>query len=77
MEGTRLVGAGVLLVLAGFALIVVGGLVGEGGAEAEAGGVVFIGPVPLVFGSDREAALMALASGAVAVAALYLFSKGL
>jgi len=59
---------GFLLILAGFALIfagvvvsVAGSLLGEGDAEAEAGGVVFVGPIPVVFGTSRGIVWIVLA----------------
>jgi len=77
MRGTDTVPYGLLLILAGFALIfagvvvsVAGSLLGEGNAEAEAGGVVFIGPIPVVFGTSRGVVWIALA---IAVLMLVFF----
>lgn len=54
----RLVWVGLVLVLVGMLLIVVGVVgsalkVGRGEGRVEAGGVVFIGPIPIVFGTSR------------------------
>jgi uncharacterized protein (TIGR00304 family) len=61
-DSLTLIGAGVLLVLAGFALIFLGALKAamEGGGRVEGGGVVMIGPVPIIFGSSLRAALLAM-----------------
>lgn len=55
----RLFAAGVLIVLAGFVLILAG-TAGQGGTSA--GGVIFIGPIPIVFGSGPSGWPLALAS---------------
>lgn len=68
------------LFLAGFVLVVVGiiiialGSVGSGSGSV--GGVVFIGPFPIVFGSGPGSGaieLTALVMGAVMVVTFYLF----
>ncbi|NYR14960.1 DUF131 domain-containing protein [Pyrobaculum arsenaticum] len=68
-----------LLIFAGFFLIVLALLLsalrgsGEEG-RVEAGGVVLIGPVPIVFGtSERIARLMLILAVALAAMALLLF----
>lgn len=66
--------AGVLVFLVGFVLIAAGSL-GQGNASV--GGVVFIGPVPIVFGSGPGGLVLALGSlliGAVMVALLLLWA---
>ncbi len=51
-----LASVGVLLILAGFAVLVVSTLSGktDGERRVRGGGVVMIGPIPLVFGSDMK-----------------------
>ena len=69
----RLLMVGALIILAGFALIVAGSS-GEGGVSA--GGVVFIGPFPIAFGSGPGGGYLALASvviGGIMVALLLLW----
>ncbi len=46
--------AGMLLILVGFLVMAFSGL--RRGGEAEAGGVLMIGPLPIIFGSSPEAA---------------------
>jgi uncharacterized membrane protein len=55
----KLMGLGVGLLLAGFALLVIGS---AGSGNVSTGGVVFIGPIPLAFGSGPEGWQLALVS---------------
>lgn len=69
----KLFALGLLVVLAGFALVVVGTGT-QGGAST--GGVIFIGPVPIVFGSGPSGWPLALASlliGVIMVALLIMW----
>lgn len=69
-----LLGAGLLMIFAGFALVFVGAASQE---NASSGGVVFIGPFPIVFGTGPgggELALLSVVIGAVMVALLILWS---
>ena len=52
----ELVLAGILLVLVGFGVIMVAMLsqTRREGAEVKGGGVIMIGPVPIIFGSDMK-----------------------
>jgi len=65
---------GLLVLLLGFALVLAGAL-GQGGASA--GGVIFIGPIPIVFGFGPNGGYLALISvviGAVMIAMLLFWS---
>jgi uncharacterized membrane protein len=55
----RLLTVGLLIFLLGFALIIVGSVT-QGGVST--GGVVFIGPFPIVFGSGPNGSSLALVS---------------
>jgi len=58
MKGGILIGAGIALILIGFLLVLIGTLIsafGEG--DVEGGGVIMIGPIPIVFGTGRGATL--------------------
>ena len=57
-----LVSAGLILVLAGFGIIAVSLLseARKSGAEIRGGGVVMIGPIPVIFGSDAKWASVAI-----------------
>lgn len=83
MEGQVLVAAGILLVFLGIVLVFVGSLIsvrtGESGGGVEGGGVVLIGPIPIVFGtSGRAAAIAALLAVIlmVLVILLYVIQRG-
>ena len=82
MEASEGLPYGFLLILAGFVLIVVGVLVsvvrslsGEGGFDAEAGGVVFIGPIPVVFGTSRGVVWIALAIALLMLVSFFVFYR--
>lgn len=57
MRGDTLIIAGIALIFIGFLLVFLGTLIsalgGEG--EVEGGGVIMIGPIPIVFGTSRGA----------------------
>lgn len=55
MRGELLILSGIALVFIGFLLIFIGTLVSAFGGEAdvEGGGVIMIGPIPIVFGTGR------------------------
>ena len=68
----RLYAVGVVLLFLGFAMIVLGSFTGS---SATVGGFVLIGPVPIVFGSGRDAGLLAIlsvAAGLIMIAMVYL-----
>jgi uncharacterized protein (TIGR00304 family) len=81
MEASDGLPYGLLLILAGFVLIVVGVLVsvvrsfGEEGFDAEAGGVVFIGPIPVVFGTSRGIVWIALAVALLMLVSFFVFYR--
>jgi len=55
MEG--LIGVGLMLILLGFMVVAAGILLSSGksgNSEVKGGGVIFLGPIPLVFGSQPE-----------------------
>ncbi len=54
---------GIGLVLLGFFLVMVGVLWGAKPENVEAGGVVLIGPLPIVFGTSEEAVKWAALTG--------------
>ncbi len=64
-----LVTAGMVLVLLGFGVVVVSLLseTKKSGAEVKGGGVVMIGPIPIVFGSDMKWASVAIVLAIVLV----------
>ena len=71
--GQRLFVLGLIIFLAGLALLLVGG---PGQGNASVGGVVFIGPFPIAFGSGPGGWVLALGSvlvGAVMLVLLLLW----
>jgi uncharacterized protein (TIGR00304 family) len=66
MEAFRLYAVGFLLLFAGLILLFLGSATSA--SSASFGGVVFIGPFPIVFGSGPGGATLALISIVVAVA---------
>jgi len=70
---------GLLLGLAGVALAIVAIFVAimrsaRGTGKVRGGGVVMIGPIPIVFGTDKESARILILLGIVLMIVLLLFS---
>ncbi|ASI99981.1 TIGR00304 family membrane protein [Thermococcus gorgonarius] len=59
MKGELLIMTGIALIFMGFLLVFIGTLVSSlgGDAEVEGGGVIMIGPIPIVFGTSRGATI--------------------
>ncbi|GAB6100871.1 DUF131 domain-containing protein [Thermococcus atlanticus] len=58
MRGELLIAGGIVLILIGFMMIFLGTIMSASGqGEVEGGGVIMIGPVPIVFGTQRGATL--------------------
>lgn len=55
MKGEALILVGITLIIIGFLLVFVGTLISafSGESDVEGGGVIMIGPVPIVFGTGR------------------------
>jgi len=62
--GIILVFLGIILVFAGILGMILGKGVGEG-AKVESGGLVVIGPIPIIFGTSATVALIAAIIGLV------------
>jgi uncharacterized protein (TIGR00304 family) len=62
MDGKALILGGMTLMLIGFLMVFIGMIVSALGGEGdvEGGGVIMIGPIPIVFGTSRGAAGMAM-----------------
>jgi uncharacterized membrane protein len=67
VNSTNLVSVGVLIIFAGFVVVIVGAVFGAG-ASSTAGGFILIGPIPIVFGSGPNSGM--LGSVAVAISAV-------
>ena len=61
-KGSLLIMTGMGMIMLGFLLVFIGTIVSALGGEGdvEGGGVIMIGPVPIIFGTSRGAAGMAL-----------------
>ncbi len=57
MRGETLILAGIITIIVGFLLVFIGTLISTigGNENVEGGGVIMIGPIPIVFGTNREA----------------------
>ncbi|NJE30188.1 DUF131 domain-containing protein [Thermococcus sp. 18S1] len=75
MDGKTLILSGMALIFIGFLLVFIGTLVSALGGEAdvEGGGVIMIGPIPIIFGTSKGAAGLA-AVLAVILMALWLIA---
>ena len=85
MEMVNINELGLLLIFAGIILVIIGSIVSifesqphrkeerykEVREETKVGGVIFIGPIPIVFGSDKKMAVWALILGII-IFAVYL-----
>lgn len=65
--------AGVLLVLAGLGAVMVALLSQAKGSEVKGGGVLLLGPIPIVFGSDAKWATVAILLAMVLMVLAFLF----
>lgn len=74
MDAGRLVGIGILLVVAGMIVAVIGALssVVTGGAEFSGGLVIFIGPFPVAVGWGEHGPLLVLVGVAILLAMVIL-----
>ena len=59
MRGELLIITGIAMIFIGFLLVFIGTLIASTGGEAEVegGGVIMIGPIPIIFGTQRGATL--------------------
>lgn len=75
MQTDWLVFAGIGLIMVGILLVVVGSVLGSGDAEVRSGGVIFVGPIPIVFGNDKQAILVAAGAALLLLVASFLFLR--
>lgn len=65
---------GILLMLIGFAVLVAGILL-SGQSEVKGGAIIFIGPIPIAFGTDRNSLLSISILMMVLMLIAYLFLR--
>jgi len=77
MDYTKFVALGFIFILIGFILIFIGALgTATNKSRIEYGGVIFIGPIPLVsFGSSKELVKLILIISAILMIAFLVFYK--
>jgi uncharacterized membrane protein len=75
MNSTNLASLGMLIIFAGFLVVIIGAILGAGGPSS-VGGFILIGPIPIVFGSGPNSSMLASAALAISavVVAIYLVS---
>ena len=76
-EGSRswltfLLAAGLVLVLVGVLVVFVAALSGNS-SSSSVGVVIFIGPIPIVFGAGPDAGLLVLAGALISVVSITIF----
>ena len=79
MADSLLFNIGLLLALAGFALAIIAIFVAilrsaKGTGQVRGGGVVMIGPLPIVFGTDKGSVRILILLGIVLMIVMLLFS---
>ena len=69
-----LVTVGLLVIIAGFAIVVVSLVLRGAGTKTEVkgGGVIMIGPIPIVFGSDAKWTSVAIALAIILIVVYFL-----
>lgn len=77
MANATVVSAGVMLVLVGFLVVAAGILAStkSGETTVRGGGVVFLGPIPIIFGSDRTSAVAVSVLALALMAVAFLLSR--
>jgi uncharacterized membrane protein len=74
MNSTNLASLGMLIIFAGFLVVIVGAVLGADGSTSS-GGFILIGPIPIVFGSGPNSSMLtsvALAISAVMIAVYFV-----
>jgi len=66
----RLYLAGFVLILAGFAIVFLGS---AGSSSSSFGGVVFVGPIPFVFGIGPDSGTLVLVAVLISIAMIAMF----
>jgi len=81
MNFESFISLGIVLILLGMAMLILGTLfaaLSSGTGEKDnvhAGGVIFLGPIPLVFGSDKNMAFIAAGLGLLLMFFYFLLLK--
>lgn len=74
MRAEPLIVIGIGMIVLGFLITLAGIMLSSADTEIEGGGIVFIGPIPIVFGTDKKIVLPLIVLGVV-ILALYLLGQ--
>lgn len=80
LSGNNIVLAGILIIFIGFLLIFVGTALQASvkTSDVKTGGVILIGPIPIIFGSDKGTVVTAVVMAIILIIlAYFLFYRGL
>lgn len=80
IQGNTIITVGILVILIGFILIFAGTALQSSAktSDVKTGGVILIGPIPIIFGSDKGAVVTAVIMAIILmVLAYFLFYRGL
>lgn len=80
IQGNTIITMGILVIFIGFILIFAGTALQTSGktSDVKTGGVVLIGPIPIIFGSDKGIIVTAVIMAIILmILAYFLFYRGL
>lgn len=75
-----LVLTGIFIILLGFLMLIIGTAIGmrkNSGSRIRSGGVIMLGPIPIIFGSDEESAKKAIILAIILMILSLLIFKGI
>lgn len=80
IKGNTIIIAGIIIILIGFIMVFVGTTLqgASKSGEVKTGGVILIGPIPIIFGTDKNFIIIAVILALILMVAAYiLFYQGL
>lgn len=77
MNASTITTLGVVLIVLGMLVVFLGVMISSKNAETQVkgGGIVFLGPIPIIFGTDRGSTLFVSILGLILILAAYSFLK--
>lgn len=79
----RLIALGMFIIFVGIAVLMLGVIrsisqkeAGDAEGDVKAGGVILIGPIPIVFGTDKTMVLVSIAGAILLLIAYYVWRRG-
>ncbi len=70
---TNIIKSGILLILSGFALVLIGAVLSA--SNAAFGGLIMIGPIPIAFGSSPEITVVAMVIGLLLMLMFFILGR--